>query len=225
MSAERADARASIRAVYDHSTEIFVEAVGTTLSSRFETPLDLAVLDAFAEEVSSSSSGPVLDIGCGPGRVAAHLAARGLDARGVDISTRMVEAARRAHPGLRFDEGDLTRLPATDAELAAAVYWYSIITTPPEGLPAVWQELDRVLHPDGRVLVSFQVGDGQGRTTEDAYGSARPLTLHAHAVDHVVATLREAGFDLQAQVVRRPQLPHETAPQAHVVCDRNTAPA
>jgi len=38
---------------------------------------------------------PVLDIGCGPGRVAAHLARRGIDALGVDVAEAAVITARR----------------------------------------------------------------------------------------------------------------------------------
>src|SRR5215210_93643 len=59
-----------------------------------------AVLGAFAESVRGL--GPVLDVGCGPGTVPAHLAELGLDASGVDLSPRMVEHARRQYPDLRF---------------------------------------------------------------------------------------------------------------------------
>lgn len=119
---------------------------------------------------------------------------------------------------------DHTGLAVADGALAAAVHWYSIIATPPGGLPHVWQELDRALDRGGWVLVSFQAGDGEGRTTDDAYGSGRPLTLYTHAIDHVVETLHDAGLDPRTQVVRRQQLPHETSPQAHVVCRRTMEP-
>jgi SAM-dependent methyltransferase len=39
--------------------------------------------------------GRVLDVGCGAGRVALHLQARGLDVVGIDVSPLAVEAARR----------------------------------------------------------------------------------------------------------------------------------
>ena len=44
----------------------------------------------------------LMDVGCGPGRITAHLRQLGVDAFGIDLSPGMVEAARREHPGLRF---------------------------------------------------------------------------------------------------------------------------
>lgn len=85
----------------------------------------------------------------------------------VDISSKMIEAARSAHPELRFDVGSLTRLPSRDRSLSGVVYWYSIIATPPDELDTVWQELDRVLSSSGRILVGIP-GRRQrcGRTTQ-----------------------------------------------------------
>lgn len=204
------------RIVYDHSAADYVAGVGTTVSATFEAPLDRAVLDAFAESVGSQDIGPVLDAGCGPGRVAAHLADRGLDVRGVDISVAMIAAARTAHPHLRFDEGALTSLPLPDDSVGAAVYWYSIITTPPSELAEVWRELRRVLRPGGHALVAFQAGEGEAIERPDAYGSSAVLTLYRHSVDHVAASLRDVDVDIRAQIVRRAELTHETTPQAFI---------
>lgn len=50
------------------------------------SPADDAVLDAVR--------GPVIDVGCGPGRLLAGLAARGVDGLGVDVSATAVAHAR-----------------------------------------------------------------------------------------------------------------------------------
>ncbi|NEE14090.1 methyltransferase domain-containing protein [Streptomyces sp. SID7499] len=41
-------------------------------------------------------------LGCGPGKVTAHLAALGVPVSGVDRSPRMIEPARTAYPELCF---------------------------------------------------------------------------------------------------------------------------
>jgi 2-polyprenyl-3-methyl-5-hydroxy-6-metoxy-1,4-benzoquinol methylase len=71
------------RAAYDATAEFYARVVGTEVSPDFEGPLDRALLAAFAEVVQTRA-GVVADIGCGPGRVAAFLAARGVEVVGVD---------------------------------------------------------------------------------------------------------------------------------------------
>ncbi|GAA3223377.1 hypothetical protein GCM10020256_31430 [Streptomyces thermocoprophilus] len=87
------------------------------------------------------------DLGCGPGRITAYLASLGLSVYGLDLSESMLAIARREHPGLRFEQGSMTRLDLADGDLAGAVCWYSTIHTPDEELPALFAELYRVLAP------------------------------------------------------------------------------
>ena len=210
----------SARIVYDHSAEHYVDELGTQVTARFEAPLDRAVLDAFVEIVSARSSGLVLDVGCGPGRVARYFADRGLTVLGTDLSSRMVEAARAAHPDLRFEEGSLNALPVPAASLIGAVYWYSIIATPIDALRDAWQELDRALAVDGHALVGFQSGDNERVDRPKAYGSSVDLTLYRHSVDAVTASLAAAGFAVAADIRRRAELSHETTPQAFLLIRR-----
>jgi SAM-dependent methyltransferase len=60
-------------------------------------PLDrwVGVADASDAEVLALAAGPVLDLGCGPGRHLAALQTRGLAALGVDLSPVAVRLARR----------------------------------------------------------------------------------------------------------------------------------
>jgi len=219
-SMQESDHEAAARNVYDHSATKFVAAIGTKVSSQFETPLDRAVLQAFAESVLALGSGPVLDVGCGPGRIAAFLAERGIEAGGVDIAPQMIAEARLAHPDLGFEVGTLTELPVPDRSLLGAAYWYSIIATPPANLGAVWQELDRVLGNDGQGLVAFQAGEGEGNERSDAYGSSTTFTLYQQSPDDVIASLNDAGFEVRAEVRRQAELSHETTPQAFLLFAR-----
>jgi SAM-dependent methyltransferase len=59
----------------------------------------------FYLEEAAASGGPVLDVGCGAGRLTLPLAQRGLEVYGIDLSASMLAAARSkaAAAGLRID--------------------------------------------------------------------------------------------------------------------------
>ncbi|RJL32591.1 class I SAM-dependent methyltransferase [Bailinhaonella thermotolerans] len=50
-----------------------------------------------------------LDVGCGTGRFARRLAARGLEVDAVDASAEVVAAARKDPAGVTFEQADITR--------------------------------------------------------------------------------------------------------------------
>ncbi|PPK98323.1 methyltransferase family protein [Kineococcus xinjiangensis] len=167
-----------------------------------ETALDIAMIDDFAARCAAAQLGPVLDAGCGTGRVSAHLAARGLDVSGVDLSPGMVDLARRTRPHLRFDVGALEDLPATDATLGGLLAWYSLIHTTPDRLPAIVGEFARVLRPGAWLLTAFQAGDGRRVEITSAYGHPVELTNYRHDPQHLIVVLAEAGFDVHAHLHR-----------------------
>ena len=79
-----------------------------------ELPPEREVMALVAEWVRAHGGGPIADVGCGPGRITAHLRDLGVDAFGIDLSPRMIEVARREHPGLRFEVGSMTQLGLAD---------------------------------------------------------------------------------------------------------------
>jgi ubiquinone/menaquinone biosynthesis C-methylase UbiE len=110
----------------------------------------------FAEALLDAATvGPgaaVLDLCCGTGQLADRAAARGAMARGLDFSPAMLAAARSAHPGLRFTEGDAEAIPFPDAAFDAVVSSFGVHHVPrPDKALA---EAFRVLRPGGRVAFS-----------------------------------------------------------------------
>lgn len=205
------------RAAYNDTAHVYAQLVGTEISSDIEGPIDRALLRAFVELVGNADGKVVADIGCGPGRVAAFLAANELDVIGVDASRAMIDIARVAHPALRFEEGLLTDLPMPTGSLAGAVCWYSIIHTPPEHLAAVGTELRRVLATGAHLLVAFQAGGGERVHRSEVHGRPVDLTSYRHDPDEVYRGLSCAGFQVRARMVRAPESAFESCPQAFIV--------
>ncbi|MFC7818365.1 class I SAM-dependent DNA methyltransferase [Streptomyces sp. NPDC057367] len=179
------------RRSYDTVAASYADQVRDLLD---RTPEERAVLALFADLVRSRGGGPVADVGCGPGRITAHLHRLGVDAFGIDLSPGMVEAARRDHPGLRFELGSMTDLDVSDGSVAGLVAWYSLIHIPDTQIGTVFEHFHRVLRPGGPLLIGFHVGDTSKLKTE-GYGG-HPMKVHVHRRRHsqMADWLDEAGF-------------------------------
>ncbi len=92
--------------------------------------------------------GPVLEVGCGTGTIAARLAARGLRVAGVDPAGGLLAVARRRH-GLPVARGSAFRLPVASGAVAAAVAVNVFHHLRPADRGAAAGELARVLRPGG----------------------------------------------------------------------------
>jgi SAM-dependent methyltransferase len=165
-----------------------------------ETPYERAVLALFAGLVHTTGGGPVVDVGCGPGRITAYLRELGVDTFGIDLSPAMIEVARRDHPGLRFEVGSMTDLDLADASMAGLVAWYSLIHIPDDEIGSVFTHFRRVLRHGGPLLISFHVGD-DSRLKTQGYGShPMKLSVHRRQPGQVAAWLNDAGFTVEAQM-------------------------
>ncbi|MFE3028969.1 class I SAM-dependent methyltransferase [Nocardia tengchongensis] len=163
-----------------------------------QTPQERSVLASFADIVRAQGGGLVADVGCGAGRITAHLRRLDVDAFGIDLSPRMIDVARRDHPGLRFEVGSMTNLALAEASIAGLVAWYSLIHVPDDELGSVFDHFRRVLRPGGPLLIGFHVGDDSQVKTQ-GYGG-HPMHLHVHRRQHsrMRAWLDDAGFTVEA---------------------------
>jgi SAM-dependent methyltransferase len=119
-----------------------------------------------------ASAGPVLDAGCGTGRVAIELARHGYATVGVDVDPDLLERARAKAPNLEWQRGDLARLPLTTAPgpFAGAVLAGNVmIFVAPGTEEAVLANVAARLAPSGLVIAGFQLGR---RLTLEEYEAA-----------------------------------------------------
>ncbi|MEV7190351.1 class I SAM-dependent methyltransferase [Streptomyces sp. NPDC093510] len=120
--------------------------------------------------------GRALDLGCGPGRNALHLAALGYEVDAVDLSAAAIDwatdRAREAGADIRFHQGDAFAL--VESELAGP---YDLIYDsgcfhhlPPHRRVSYLALLDRALAPGGHyALACFAAGEaGMGSELPDA---------------------------------------------------------
>ncbi|HEY7048468.1 MAG TPA: class I SAM-dependent methyltransferase [Jatrophihabitantaceae bacterium] len=157
-----------------------------------------AAIDGFADTVRDR--GPVLDVGCGPGRVTGYLAKVGLDVRGVDLSPRMIEHARCLHPGLRFDVASATDLGLADGSLGGILGWWSLFNLPRAVLPAVLARFARALVPGGHTIIATHVGEEDVLRTEAYGGVPVRWTTHRWRPERLSSLMTQAGFEPVAEL-------------------------
>ena len=161
--------------------------------------------DLIESLLSETGGSAVLDAGCGTGRVAIELAARGFAVVGLDADPAMLAAARSKAPDLHWIEADLLD---TGAHLSEA---FDLVALPGNVMifldrgtePDVVGQLAARLRPGGLLVAGFQLQTG--RLTLDRYDeitAAAGLQL----VDRWATWDREPfhGGDYAVSVHRRP---------------------
>ena len=203
---------------YDKTASAYGERFHHHLDDK---PIDQAVLRAFAESVSASSNSLVADVGCGTGCTTALLRRFGADAFGIDLSSNMIEEARRRNPGIQFAVGSMTALELDDQSVGGICAWYSIVHVPDEHLLQVFREFHRVLAPGGLLLLAFQVGDHPFVLTE-AFGQRVELRFERRQPHAVATLLEDAGLQGYAEARREADGDAvESTPQAYLIVKKN----
>jgi SAM-dependent methyltransferase len=111
---------------------------------------------------------PILDFGCGCGRVTRHWARKGVEVHGSDLKPKLVAWCRARFAFATFASNALAP-PLDYADgLFGFVYALSVFTHLPDNLQEPWmQELRRVLRPGGHLLLTTHGAHYLDELTED----------------------------------------------------------
>jgi ubiquinone/menaquinone biosynthesis C-methylase UbiE len=111
---------------------------------------------AFWRRVAGNARGPVLELGCGTGRVTRPLARAGIDVVGIDRSTPMLERAHRHRTPsrgrrIRLVRGDIRALPFRARSFSMVLAPYGILQslTKPRDLVSTLESVARIVEPGG----------------------------------------------------------------------------
>jgi SAM-dependent methyltransferase len=156
--------------------------------------------DAADEELLRHCHGPVLDVGCGPGRLTVALTDRGVPALGVDISGAAVALVRRAGaPALRRSVFD---------PLPGLGRWATVLLADGNigigGQPVrLLRRCAQLLAPDGQILIEAEPANIDEQVTawlEHPDGRRGPLFPWARmGTDALLCAAAAAGLDVVGQ--------------------------
>ncbi|GAA0471160.1 methyltransferase [Paractinoplanes deccanensis] len=170
-----------VRDAYASVAGLYIDLFGSSTQVHAD---DLALI----ERHLTIRPGRVLDLGCGPGHLTAHLRSRGVEAAGLDLVPEFVAHARSAHPDGDYRLGSMTDLDVEDGSVAGILSWFSTIHLPPPGLDGVLAEFRRALRPGGTLVLGFF------EAAELAAFDHKVTTAYRWPVGEMSARLSRAGF-------------------------------
>ncbi|MDE3724238.1 class I SAM-dependent methyltransferase [Nocardiopsis sp. N85] len=147
----------------------------------------------------------VADLGCGTGRTAAWLRARGVtgDIDGVDLSPGMLARAKERGAHTTLAEGDVrtSGLEGGGYDLVVS----SLIDEHLPDLAPFYAEARRLVRPGGTFLLAsyhpqFAMVTGMPTHYTDGSGESVAITTHVHLVSHQVRAALDAGWALADMV-------------------------
>lgn len=201
---------ANPKATYDLVADRYADHFSDELDGK---PFDRDLLTRFVSSQlgDRDRTGPICDLGCGPGHVGAFLAQHGANVFGLDLSLGMLTQCRRNSPTMPLSQGDMTSLGVLDGAVSGIVCFYALIHIPRSRVGEVLDELRRVLVAGGSLLLAVHGGTGTLHATEML---DRPANLHATLFTRaeLVGLLDRAGFDVVEAHDREPY-EHEVATQ------------
>ena len=154
------DYRALVRAAYDRCAIDYAGQRCTTAG---------AELNLITERLTPSSR--ILDVGCGAGiPIARHLAST-FNLTGIDISSNMIDLAKKNVPTGRFVAADVMGMEFPSGSFDAIVSFYAIFHIPRQEHLELFRRFARWLRLGGLLLVTLaRKDDGPGYTEDDFLG-------------------------------------------------------
>jgi ubiquinone/menaquinone biosynthesis C-methylase UbiE len=164
-------------------------------------PKDLEILYRFAQEIDGGK--PIWDFGCGPGNTTKYLKELGIEISGLDLSGKLLEQARTAHPEIHFRKGNILALDFENESIAGVVAFYAIVHFTKVQVGIAFREVFRVLQPHGIFLFTYHIGE---RTIhlDEFLGKKVDLDFMLFRTDFISRCLKDSGFERIEIIEREP---------------------
>ncbi len=147
-------------------------------------------LDIFSKLIEKGKT--VLDVGCGAGKpVDEYLVKSGFTVNGIDISTRMIELAKKNVPEAFYEVKDMSNLQDGEYCVDGIVSFYAIFHAPREKHQDILRKFASFMPNGGTILITM--GSGAWEGAEKDFHGAKMFWSH-YGAEKNIELVESAGF-------------------------------
>lgn len=189
------------------NTQAVYDACALKYADRFFRDDVIAVDAQLFDELRSylaDQGGQVLDLGCGPGLHARYWIEHDFEYTGIDISSKMLDCARKKAGVGEYVQTDMRSLPFDAATFTVVISIGSLTHLDRDGVSKCLAESYRCMTEGGVGLFFFQRGNGSDIRQ---YPLARHMIVSVHFLDdeEVISLLSQSGFEVLNFTERQPE--------------------
>jgi ubiquinone/menaquinone biosynthesis C-methylase UbiE len=162
--------------------------------------------DKFLSMLEKGAS--ILDIGCGPGRDAKIFSEKSFKVTGIDLSEKMIEAARKRSKA-DFIVMDLMKLDFPDSSFDAAWACAAYLHVPKRDIVKALRETWRVLKNGGILCTTVKLGKGELLQEDGRYGNVKKFYSYFTKEEFEEALIK-AGFEILDSFIDKPDKGYHT---------------
>jgi ubiquinone/menaquinone biosynthesis C-methylase UbiE len=187
-----------IARAYDTVAKEYAEAFA---GEHEKKPKDQEILRRFSQEIGDSR--PVWDFGCGPGQTTKYLKDLGIEISGLDLSEKILEQAKKVHPEINFQKGNILELEFENDSIAGVVAFYAMVHFTQEQVEIACREVFRVLQPGGLFLFTYHIGE-ETLHVDEFLGKKVDIDVMFFTTDFIFSCLKDSGFEKIEIIEREP---------------------
>jgi cyclopropane fatty-acyl-phospholipid synthase-like methyltransferase len=126
--------------------------------------------------------------------IAAYFAEKGFDVVGVDVSTNMIEIAKREIPGGQFFVSDMVDCDFSPHEFNLIISLFAIVHVPQARQRLLFEKVHNWLKPNGVSYLTLGYQEEKELIKDDWHGVKMAWSMFSQ--EHYQELLSEVGFDL-----------------------------
>ena len=171
------------------------------LNEHQNKPKDQEILSQFSKEVYGKKE--IWDFGCGCGQTTKYLTDLGVKISGLDLSQKMLDQAKLLYPNINFKKGNILKLDFNNNSIDAIVSFYSIVHFTKEQVKLAFEEIYRVLQPNGLFLFTYHIGK-EIIHLDEFLNQKIDIDFMFHETNFILNCLKESGFKNIEIIQREP---------------------